>query len=75
MSSDRSSHWYSFLEQESLAPNGLLCFYDVQKSREVARCCTALVEGLPALLEDAWRDDDFLWIEKKFLQTAGGSCT
>jgi hypothetical protein len=60
MNNDRSSHWYRFLEEESLAPNGLLCFYDVQKSREVARCSSALVTGLPALLEDTWRKADFL---------------
>jgi hypothetical protein len=75
MNNDSSSHWYSFLEQESLAPNGLLCFYDVQKSRKVARCSTALVAGLPALLDNTWRKTNFFWNEKKFLQAAGGPCS
>lgn len=58
MDTDRSNHWYCFLEEESLGPNGLLCFYEMPKSREVARCCTLLAKGLPAFLEEAWRDDD-----------------
>ena len=55
-----SNRWYSFLEEESLGPDGLLCFYDVQKSPEVSQCCTLLVEGLPAFLDDDWENDDAL---------------
>jgi hypothetical protein len=60
MDNDRANHWYSFLEEESLSPGGLLCFYDVEKSQEVAHCCTLLVEGLPAFLDDGWGDGDAL---------------
>ena len=54
MNNDRPNHWYNFLEEESCGPNGLLCFYDVRKSREVVHCCKLLVEGLTAFLDESW---------------------
>ncbi len=48
-------HWYSFLENECLKDNGLLCFYDRYKSREVAYFCGLLAERLTA---DAEEDED-----------------
>ena len=39
-------HWYSFLEDECLKDNGLLCFSDRHKSREVAYFCGLLADCL-----------------------------
>jgi hypothetical protein len=48
-------HWYNFLENECLKDNGLLCFYDRHKSREVVYFCELLAERLATAAEE---DDD-----------------
>jgi hypothetical protein len=61
-------HWYSFLENECLKDNGLLCFYDRYKSREVAYFCGLLAERLAAAAEEG--DDEDV---DKFCQIGAGS--
>lgn len=56
-------HWYSFLADECGKDNGLLCFYDRNKSPEVAYFCGLLVNcltgsGDEAVSEDPERDVD-----------------
>jgi hypothetical protein len=45
-----ASHWFSFLEEEGDAQEGLFCLYELQKSPRVVQCCAVLLERLPAFL-------------------------
>jgi len=47
---EASAHWYRFLETECRKDNGLLRFYDRNKSLEVAYSCGLLADCLTAAL-------------------------
>lgn len=50
-------HWHSFLEDECLKDNGLLCFYDRHKSREVVYFCGLLADCLGSAVEEGDEED------------------
>ncbi len=51
-------HWHGFLEDESHSKDGLLCFYDRDRSREVNHWCRVLAESLAAFMaEDGWPEE------------------
>jgi hypothetical protein len=54
MDKERSEQWFSFLQEESIRQNGLLCFYEPEKSQEVAHCCGILSKHLEAFLDEDW---------------------
>lgn len=54
MLNERSEKWFSFLVEESSRPNGLLCFYESEKSQKVAHCCMILSKHLEAFLDEDW---------------------
>ena len=41
---DELTPWFSFLEEECLSPDGLLCFYDSPRSPRVGNSCEVLGE-------------------------------
>jgi len=47
---DRLTQWFTFLEEESTRQDGLLCFYDVPKSREVLYICEILAACFEELI-------------------------
>lgn len=51
------NQWYNFLEDECLKSDGLLCFYDRHKSREVAYFCGLLADCLTASAEESADED------------------
>jgi hypothetical protein len=52
MHNDESSIWYSFLEDECDSNNGLFCFYDADKSCEVALSCLVLANEMAGFLDE-----------------------
>ncbi len=50
---ERFDQWYNFLEDECQKDNGLLCFYDRHKSREVAYFCGLLADSLTSSAGDS----------------------
>ena len=45
-------NWYSFLKEECCRDDGLLCFYDREKSPQVSYLCGVLAQHLLAVPED-----------------------
>jgi hypothetical protein len=57
MNNERLEKWFRFLQEESNKQDGLLCFYEIEKSQEVARCCEILSENLEAFLANDLKDE------------------
>lgn len=51
------NRWYNFLEDECLKSDGLLCFYDRHKSREVTYFCGLLADCLTAPAQESADED------------------
>lgn len=72
-SRESRQRWYSFLEDECLKDNGLLCFYDRHKSREVAYFCGLLADCLASAAAEGDDEDAGPFFELGALPVKGGS--
>jgi hypothetical protein len=63
--------WYSFLEDECQKDNGLLCFYDRHKSREVAYFCGLLADFLTSSAKESEGEDLAKFFDMGTIQTRG----
>lgn len=50
--SEHLDNWHSFLKEECVRDDGLLCFYDREKSPQVSYLCGVLAQHLLAVPED-----------------------
>ena len=50
MDNDKLARWFTFLEEECLTKDGLLCFYDFPKSQDVVYFSSVLAECLEFFL-------------------------
>ena len=46
MGSNGLTGWFTYLEEECLGPDGLLCFYDFPRSSKVSYSCEVLAKHL-----------------------------
>jgi hypothetical protein len=64
-------HWHNFLADECQKDNGLLCFYDRQKSPEVAYLCGLLADCLMGASEKSGEEEPGTLMEMGALPNQG----
>jgi hypothetical protein len=69
MDNSRLTGWFTYLEEECLSPDGLLCFYDFPRSLKVVSFCKVLA----AYLDQPMHNPDQSFLSLDFPSSPGAA--